>query len=222
MATIKGVLLDVDGTLVDSNDVHAQAWLDAFAEFGHTASWEQVRQLIGMGGDQLMPRVIGVESDSPEGKRINECRSELLHSRIATIKALPGIPGLLERMREEGLRLVAASSAQSNELEPLLEIAQAKELIQARTSSSDADKSKPEPDIFQAALDQLDMECDEVVILGDTPYDLEAANKARIRMIALRSGGFSDANLAGAIEIYDDPADLLARYDESILARAQG
>lgn len=219
MAAYRAVILDVDGTLVDSNDAHARVWFDAFKEHGHDVDFDQVRGLIGKGGDHLMPEVSGVEHDSPEGEAISKRRSELFKEReLSKLKAFPQTRELLERLRERGLRLAVASSAKGDELTPLLEVAGAKDLVETETSSSDAKQSKPDPDIIQAALDKLKLPPDQVVMLGDTPYDIESARKAGVQTIALRSGGWGSDDLKGALAVYADPADLLAHFDESPLA----
>ena len=218
MAKIRGIILDIDGTLVDSNDAHARAWVEAFAEFDIHITFDQVRWLIGMGGDKLMPKVSGIAEDTPEGQAISRRRGEIFKTRyLPHLKAFPQTRELLQRMRDDGLRLVVASSAKDDELKPLLEIAGAADLIEEKTSSDDAENSKPDPDIVQAALDGASFSADEAVMLGDTPYDIEAASRAGVRVIALRSGGWDDAGLKGAMAIYDGPADLLAHYDESPL-----
>jgi phosphoglycolate phosphatase-like HAD superfamily hydrolase len=142
---IRAVLLDIDGTLIDSNDAHARAWVDAFAEFGRTVPFERVRPLIGKGGDKLMPEVSGLDSESGEGKRISERRAALFRERyLPTIKPFPRATELLERLRADGINLVVATSAKKDELEPLLAICDASRLISARTSSDDAENSKPD------------------------------------------------------------------------------
>jgi HAD superfamily hydrolase (TIGR01509 family) len=219
MKPIRGVILDVDGTLVDSNDAHARAWVEALAAHSIQVPFEKVRPLIGMGGDKLLPEAASIEEDSPLGKKISEHRSEIFKSKfLPHLKPFPGVRQLLERMRADDLKLVVASSAKSDELKQLLEIAGAFDLIEEKTSSSDAENSKPDPDIVRAALEESGFSHDEVVMIGDTPYDIEAAKKAGIDTIALRGGGWDDKALAGAIAIYDDTADLLARYDLSPLA----
>lgn len=214
-----GVILDIDGTLVDSNDAHAQAWVEAFASEGVKVTFEAVRRLIGMGGDKLAPEVSGISESSPHGKKISEKRKEIFKSRyLPTLKAFPNAQELLVRMKEDGKRLVVASSAKKEELQELLRLCGADELIEGKTSSDDADNSKPDPDIVQAALDNLVMPAAQVVMLGDTPYDIEAAKKAGVGMIAFRCGGWRDSDLDGALAIYQDPADLLAHYMASPLA----
>jgi HAD superfamily hydrolase (TIGR01509 family) len=218
LSKIRGIILDIDGTLVDSNDAHARAWVEALAEHGVDVSFAEVRRLIGMGGDKLLPKVAAIPEDAPAGEAISRRRGEIFKTRyLPNIKAFPRTRELLLRMREDGLQLVVASSAKEEELKPLLEIAGAADLIAEKTSSDDADQSKPDPDIVEAALAGADFSAAEAVMLGDTPYDIQAATGAGVRVIAFRSGGWSDAELAGALAIYDGPADLLAHYDESPL-----
>jgi HAD superfamily hydrolase (TIGR01509 family) len=220
MSTIRGVILDVDGTLVDSNEAHAQAWLTAMRKHGFKVEAERVRKLIGMGGDNLLPEAISVEAESDLGEKLSDQRASVFQDEyLPHLKAFPQVRALLERMAERGLRLVVASSAQADELEPLLDLARVADLIEQQTSSSDADNSKPNPDIVQAALDQLGLAPHETLMLGDSPYDVEAAAKAGVRVVAVRSGGFTDEELRGAIAIYDDVADLLARFEESPFGR---
>jgi HAD superfamily hydrolase (TIGR01509 family) len=220
MSKLRAVILDVDGTLVDSNDQHAQAWVDTLAEFGRPVEFAKVRRLIGMGGDKLLPEVTGISTDAPDGQRISKRRKEIFHQRyLASIVPFPKVRELLERMKAAGLRLVVATSAEQEQLEPLLRIAGVTDLLEDKTSSSDAENSKPDPDIVQAALRKLQVPPAEAVMLGDTPYDIEAAARAGIHTIALRSGGWNDEDLREAVAIYDDPADLLRNFDSSPLAQ---
>jgi HAD superfamily hydrolase (TIGR01509 family) len=217
---IRGVLLDVDGTLVDSNDAHAHAWVEALAEHGINVEFEKVRPLIGMGGDKLLPEVSGIEADTPEGERIGTRRGEIFKERyLPKLKAFPSTRELLQRMRDQGLKLVVASSAKEDELNPLLKIAGAADLIEEKTSSDDAENSKPDPDIVKAALASSGLAPGEVLMIGDTPYDIESASRAGVRVVAVRCGGWNDTDLSGAIAIFDDPADLLAHYESSPLGR---
>lgn len=218
MAQFRGVILDVDGTLVDSNDAHARAWVASFHEHGYNVDFDHVRHLIGMGGDHLIPEVSGQSKDSPQGEALSKRRGEIFKQQeLSKLRAFPQSRELLERLRERGLRLAVASSAQEKELTPLLEIAGAKDLIEEETSSGDAPKSKPDPDIVQTALQKLGLPANQAVMLGDTPYDIESAGKAGVKTIALRCGGWDDDDLKGAIAIYDDPADLLRHLDDSPL-----
>lgn len=213
---IKAVLFDVDGTLVDSNDAHAHAWVSAFAESGVTVEFAVVRRCIGMGGDKLMPEVSGLEEDSPLGKRIATRRGEIFTARfLPEIQAFKDAARLVAAMKDRSLTAVAASSAKRDELKALLKIAGADALMDAATSSDDAEESKPDPDIIQAALKRAKASPAEAIMIGDTPYDVEASRRAGVASIAFRCGGWGDADLAGAMAIYDGPWDLLQRLDES-------
>ncbi len=218
----QGVILDVDGTLVISNDAHAQGWVEAFAAFGYEVEFEQVRPLIGMGADQIIPKfALGLSDKEGKGKEIANKRKELIINKFgANLTPANGTRQLILKMQDEGLRLIIATSATSEELSVLLKAAQVDDLLSQdeAATSSDAEASKPAPDIVEAALSQLKMQPSEVVMLGDTPYDIESANKAGVGVIAFRCGDFDDSQLKDAIAIYNDPADLLAHYDTSPLA----
>lgn len=213
------VILDVDGTLVDSNDAHARAWVAAFAAEGITVAFDRVRRAIGMGGDKLMPEVSGISEDSPQGSRISEHRARILKEEyLPGLRALPGARALVERMLADGFELAVASSAKAEELGPLLERAGVADLLAVRTSSADAEESKPDPDIVRAALARVTAPRERTVMIGDTPYDVEAGARAGIPVIALESGGWTPDELRGAAGVYAHPADLLARYESSALA----
>jgi HAD superfamily hydrolase (TIGR01509 family) len=212
---LSAVLLDVDGTLVDSNDAHAHAWVKAFAEFGIPVSFEAVRWKIGMGGDKLMPAVSGIAEESPQGRRIAERRGEIFVTEwVPTLQPFPGSRDLVGGLKERGLTAVAASSAKKNELEALLEIAGVNALLDAATSSDDAEDSKPDPDIVQAALKRAQAAPADAIMIGDTPYDIEAARRAGVRCLAFRCGGWDDRHLSDAVAIYDGPWDLAGRLDQ--------
>jgi HAD superfamily hydrolase (TIGR01509 family) len=214
------VVLDIDGTLIDSNDAHAHAWVDVGREFGHEIDYGHVRRLVGMGGDKVLPQVAGLEEDTDEGQRIKERRGEIFREKyLPTLKAFPDARALLERFRDDGHTLVVATSASKEDMDALLKQAGIQDLIEEKTSSSDAEESKPDPDIVQAALESADAEPAEAIMLGDTPYDVEASGRAGVRCVALRCGGWGDAELGDAVAVYDDPADLLARYADSPFAR---
>ena len=219
MTHIHAVIFDVDGTLVDSNDAQARSWVDALKEFGYSLPYEKVRPLIGMGGDKVLPETIGVQKDSEKGKQISKRRSEIFKEKyLPNVKPFPDAQKLLDRMRKQGLKLAIATSAQPDELRPLLQIVGAADLIEDKTSARDVESSKPDPDVMQVALKRVGYPPNEVVMIGDTPYDIEAARKVGVGTIAFRCGGWSDSDLAGAIAIYNDSADLLAHYDSSPLA----
>ena len=218
-ARVTAVLFDVDGTLVNSNDAHAAAWVEAFEAFGVRMDPIAVRRSIGMGGDKLMPAVSGIEESSPLGRKIAARRGEIFRTRfLSTLTPFPGARDLISAITSRELTAVAASSASKEELEPLLEVVGAKSLMDAWTSSDDADASKPEPDIIEAALLRANATREHAVMIGDTPYDVAAARQAGVRAIAFRCGGWLDPDLVGAVEIYDGPWDRLARLDRSILA----
>ena len=219
----EAIIFDVDGTLVDSVDLHARAWVDAFRDFGHEIAFEDVRGQIGKGGDQLMPVFLSDEDLEEKGERLEEHRGRILKERyLPEVVGFPMVRELLEQLRADGKRVVLASSAKADELETYKKLAGIEGLTDAETSSEDAERSKPQPDIFLAALERLgNPRPEDVVVVGDTPYDAEAAGKAGLRTIGVLCGGFSEESLraAGCIAIYRDPADLLARYDRSPLAR---
>ena len=219
---LKGVIFDVDGTLVDSNDAHAQSWVETFAEAGYDVPFHVVRPLIGMGGDKLLPRTIGVSNDSEEGKKLTKRRSEIFREKyLPRLQPLKGSRDLVKRVRSDGLKAIVATSAKDEELRGLLKAAQVEDLMQEKATASDAKKSKPDPDIIQAVIEESGVSPSELVMIGDTPYDIEAAIRAHVAPIGFRSGGWTDQELEGAVEIYDGPADLLQHYDSSAIARAR-
>lgn len=218
---LKAVLFDIDGTLVDSNDAHAHAWVEALASENIHVEFAAVRRAIGMGGDKLMPSVAGITEDSPAGQRVAKTRQEIFMKKyLPQLRPFPAARELVEAIKQRGLTAVAASSAKKEELKVLLEIARVADLLDAATSSDDAEESKPDPDIVYAALKRAKAQPGDAVMIGDTPYDVEAARKAGVAVIAFRSGGWGDEDLRGAREIYEDPADLLARIDSSFLSRS--
>jgi HAD superfamily hydrolase (TIGR01509 family) len=212
-------VLDVDGTLIDSNDAHAEAWVETAREMGREVEFAHVRRLIGMGGDRVLPRLAGIDEESEEGKRWSELRGEIFRARhLAGLRPFPGARALLERLRADGYRLVVASSASEDDLGKLLKQAGVADLVEERTSSSDADVSKPAPDIVEAALQSAGAAPEGAIMLGDTPYDVEASLRAGVRIVAVRCGGWDDRALEGAVAVYDDPADLLEQYGSSPFA----
>lgn len=215
------VIFDIDGTLVDSNDAHAGAWVQALAERGYQVQLSRVRPLIGMGSDKLLPALIGISADSEEGRALADRRREIfLKDFLPTLGPTRGARELLEWLHDERMTLAVATSAHSEELKALLRVAGATKLIDAATTSDDVDRSKPDPDIVQAAVQRTGCSAADVVMIGDTPYDVEAALRAGIGIIALRCGGWDAAALAGALAIYDDPGDLLEHYALSPFKRA--
>lgn len=220
---IQNVILDIDGTLVDSNDAHAHAWVQALDETGYHVSFDKVRPLIGMGGDKVLPEVAGVQKESEQGQQIGQRRKALFLSRyLPHLRAFPGSWELLQQMHQQGLSLVVASSSEQDELNGLLKVIdpRAPKLLGAETSARDAPHSKPDPDVIQAALHKIQARPEETIMIGDTAYDIQAATQSGVSTIALRCGGWSDRDLQGAVALYNDPADLLARYQTSLLAHS--
>jgi HAD superfamily hydrolase (TIGR01509 family) len=218
---IRAVILDVDGTLVDSNDAHAHAWVRAFNDWGHPVTFDQVRPLIGMGGDKIIPQLTGLDPEAGDGKMIAQRRRDVFaRDYLQLLTPTPGARQLVELARARGLRAVVASSAEESELEPLLTVAHVEGLVEHTVSKDEADgKSKPDSNAVQAALDYLGLPPDEVLMIGDTPYDIEAAAKTGVGTIALRCGGFSLQDLADAVAVYADPQDLVNDFDASPLGR---
>ncbi len=219
MAHIHSVIFDVDGTIVDSNDAHAHAWVEAMAANGYQIAFEKVRPLIVMGGDKVLPETLRLDKESEQGKAISQKREEIFKARyLPNLRAFPGAKELIEEIRKRGLKVAIASSAKADELQVMLQLVGASDLIQDKTSSKDVQRSKPDPDVMDVTLERIGLPADEVLMIGDTAYDIEAAQKVHVGTIAFRCGGWKDAGLAGAIAIYDGPADLLAHYDSSPLA----
>jgi HAD superfamily hydrolase (TIGR01509 family) len=216
---IKAVIFDIDGTLVDSVDLHAQAWKETFKEYGKDVPYEQVRHQIGKGSDQLLPVFFSREELEEFGEEIEEHRSKLFKREyLPRVRPFPKVRELFERIKAGGKQIALASSAKEEELKAYKKIADIEDLVEEETSSDDADKSKPHPDIFKAALEKLgDLESNEAIAVGDTPYDAEAAGRLGLNVIGVLCGGFPETELraAGANLIFQDPADLLAHYDET-------
>ena len=216
----KAVIFDVDGTLVDSNDLHIEAWRQAFAHYGIGLTYDQIHAQIGKGGDQLIPMFLSQEQVDKFGDQLDRLRAEIFtRDYLPQVRLFPQVRDLFERLRDDGLRISLASSAKEAELESHVKNLDVEDLLDGATSADDAEHSKPCPDIFEAALGRLDgVLASEAVVVGDTPYDAIAAAKAGMQTIALLSGGFPEETLreAGVIEVYVDVADLLEHYDEWI------
>lgn len=220
MRPLQGMLLDVDGTLLLSNDAHARAWVDAYREHGYDVAFERVRRLIGMGGDRLVKTLTpDLDAHKGEGKAIADRRGAIFLSRyIQETRPAPGARALVERLQRMGVRTVVASSAQRDELDALLKAAGVDDLLRIATTKDDVAMSKPAPDTVQSALEKADAPAGACVMLGDTPYDVEAAARAGVAALAVRCGGWDADDLAGAIAVYDDPADLMARMGQPPLS----
>lgn len=210
----RAVLFDVDGTLVDSNDAHAQAWVQALAEGGRRVEFARVRPLIGMGSDKLLPTLTGIDAESETGRTIVTRRRKIFqHDYLPHLRPTHGAQRLVEWLRDDALAILVATSAHVDEVRELLQIAGVTKLVDLIVSGDDVERSKPDPDIVQAALVNGGFAPHQAIMVGDTPYDIDAANRAGVGLIAVRCGGWwPDEALAGALAIYDDPDDLVDRY----------
>jgi len=216
MSGLKVVILDIDGTLLRSNAAHAMAFTEAGESQGIPADYSKILRLIGKGGDKLIPEAFGVPEDSDLGKTLGRLKGKIFKERfLPHLGPTPGARKLLEAIKSKGLARVVATSSQKEDLEGLLERARIKDLVDDATTADDADDSKPDPDILHAALNKADAIPAQAVMIGDTPYDVEAANRASIRCLAVRCGGWNDQSLQGAAAIYDDPADILLHFDQA-------
>jgi HAD superfamily hydrolase (TIGR01549 family) len=206
---IDTILLDIDGTLVDSNDAHAHAWLEALAEIGVTRTFANVRSLIGMGADQLLPHISPALAVTREpGKTAARRAGEIFKERyLRSIRPTNGARDLLLTLKHHGVRCVIATSASNEQVDALLKAAGISDLIDARATASDAEQSKPAPDIVHAALLAARSRLVNSVMLGDTRYDIQAAHAAGLPAIALRSGGSPESDLAESAARFDSPAD---------------
>ena len=218
----KAAIFDLDGTLLDSVDLHALAWHEAFVEFGHDVGFEQARSQIGKGGDKLVPVFLSEEAQRDHGEAMESWRTERFKSAyLPLVRPFSAMPDLLRRVRDAGVRIAIGSSAKKDELEKYLDIAGIADLVDAAASSEDAEESKPASDIFEVVLKKLKISGADAVAIGDTPYDASAARKAGIATIGVLCGGFTEASLreAGCADVYPGPAALFARFEDSLLAR---
>jgi HAD superfamily hydrolase (TIGR01509 family) len=219
---VRAVIFDVDGSLVDTNDLHTASWVEAFRRFGHEVPHEAVRHQMGKGGDQLMPAVLPRDAFERQGKEIGTYRGDLfMREYLPRARAFPEVPALFRRIRAAGQRIVLASSSSAAEVERYKDVAGIADLIDAETTKDDAEHSKPFPDIFRAALERIaPIGPEDAIVVGDSPYDAEAAAKVGLRAVGLLCGGFPEDELrnAGFVALYRDPADLLANYERSPLA----
>jgi HAD superfamily hydrolase (TIGR01509 family) len=219
--TLKAVLCDIDGTLLDSNAFHAEAWQRTLAEFGYQASFEELVKQIGKGGQYLLPCFVPADKLPSIEKEISAYRKRLFHREyIDRIVPFTDARRLLERIRQQGLRIAVATSSEKDDLEAFKTVLKIHDLIEEDATADDADKPKPEPDIFTAALQALKLQANEALALGDTPWDVEAAKKAGIGTVAVQSGGWKREELleAGAVAVYVDAADILRNFDQSPFA----
>ena len=220
---LKAVLFDIDGTLVDSNELHVRAWAEAFGAEGARFDDQAIHDQIGKGADMLIPALLP-DADEAQSKRLETAHAEAFKSRyLDRVEAFPRARELLVRVQQSGRKVVLASSASKDELDHYVDLLGVRDVVSETTSADDVEKTKPAPDIFATALGKVaPLSAGEVIVVGDTPYDVEAAAKCGIRTVALRSGKFADEALqaAGAAALYDDVASLLADFDNSPLGSA--
>ena len=216
------VIFDIDGTLVDSVDLHAAAWAVTFATYGKQIDVHTVRRQIGKGSDQLLPVFFSPAELTEFGEQLEQERSALFkRDYLPRVKAFPQTRELFERIKQDGKQIALASSAKEDEVKVYKQLARVEDLLTGETSSEDVAQSKPHPDIFAAALKQVgNPPAEDAIVVGDTPYDAQAAGKIQLRTIGVLCGGWREEVLrqAGCVAIYRDPADLLAHYDTSPLA----
>lgn len=219
--SLKAVLLDMDGTLLDSNSFHAESWVRTLQHFGFEATFEEVVKQIGKGGDTMLPTFVPEDKLDAIKKDLNAFRKQLFHREyLDRIVPFTDARRLLELIRGRGLRIAVATSGEKADLEIFKTILKIHDLVEEDLTADDAEQSKPEPDIFQAALKALEIRPEEALALGDTPYDVEAAGKAGVRTVAVQSGGWSreDLQKAGAAAVYADVADIVRNFEQSPFA----
>jgi HAD superfamily hydrolase (TIGR01509 family) len=210
---VSALLFDVDGTLIDSNAAHAETWAQALTEHGFACEPSRVRPFVGMGADKLLPAIAGIAAESSEAQAIGMRKKALFDERLPQLRPTRGARLLVSYLTKAKKRVIVATSADEREMAALLDRAGVSDLIRRRTSKDDAAQSKPDPDIVAAALATVGSGRPNALMIGDTPYDIEAARRAGIRSVALRCGGYwSDEELAGAVAIFDDPGALLAYW----------
>lgn len=211
---LKAILLDIDGTLVDSNDKHTGCWVEAFARFGKQVDWQVIRGQIGKGGDLLVPDMLNAREMRKFGDDLKELRGELWKNEyMESVQPFPGIRESIRALADRGLKLAFASSSNPNEVEYYVSLLGAEDLLEGSTSKKDAKFSKPSPEIFEAALEQVGGDAAATLVVGDTPYDILAAHRAKLAVAALLCGGFPRETLAKAEFLFDDIPQLLKELD---------
>ena len=218
---INGVLFDVDGTLVDTNYLHAVSWWEAFRQVDRTVPMARIHRAIGMGSDKLLDHLLGDDHDPDLADKLRAAHLTLYATYWDRLRPLPGAADLLRACAGRGLRVVLASSASPDELGVLRRALNADDVIHTATSAGDADNSKPDPDILSSAMDAAGLAAERTVMVGDSVWDAVAANRAGVPCVGVTCGGTSEAELreAGAVEVYENPAALCAALADSALIR---
>jgi HAD superfamily hydrolase (TIGR01549 family) len=217
----EAVLFDVDGTLVDTNYLHAETWWEAFRQHGHAVDMAAVHRAIGMGSDKLLDHLLPEDRDRDADDDIRAAHKTLYRVFWTRLRAFDGAADLLRACAGRGLKVVLASSADGDEMQALLAALDADDVITAVTSSADAEQSKPAPDIVEVALERGGVRADQAIFVGDTVWDVQACRHAGLPCVAVLSGGIGADELrdAGAVAVYDGTAHLLAEFDRSPLAK---
>ena len=218
---VRGVVFDVDGTLVDTNYLHTVAWWSAFRQQGHTVPMARIHRAVGMGSHRLIAHLLGDERDQGGDDELADAHTALYATFWERLRPLPGAVDLLRECVKRGQAVALASSASPPELAALRRTLDVDGVLAGVTGAGDVESSKPAPDIFAAAVDKAGLRPGETVVVGDSVWDVKAAADLGAPCIGLLCGGTSAAELveAGAVATYDDPAALLAAYDDSPLAR---
>jgi len=216
-ATGPGVILDVDGTLVDSNYQHAIAWFRSFREVGLTPAVWRIHRHIGMGGDQLVAAVAGDEAEERHGDQLREAEKRHYSDLLPEVCALDGATDLIEELRRRGSAIVLASSASQGEVEHYVDLLGAADQVDSFTTSDDVERTKPEPDLVLAAIEKAEGEV--AAMVGDSTWDIEAAKRAGLETVALMTGGFSEDELleAGAVSVFESMQSLIAELESTPL-----
>ncbi len=211
---LEAVIFDMDGTLIDSNDLHARAWRDAFLDYGVTFELDTIRMQIGKGGDLLVPDLLNAKQMISFGSEIEDYRKKLFRDRYRQrIKPFPGIPENFARLREKDIRLVIATSSNKEDLSFYIDLLGVEDLLDDATSADDVEMSKPAPDVFSAALHKLGTRQARTLVVGDTPYDILAAHRSSLPVAAVRCGGFPETALEKAELRFDDVPDLVQNLE---------
>jgi HAD superfamily hydrolase (TIGR01509 family) len=218
-ANAPAILFDIDGTLVDSNYMHVAAWTRALAEVGAPVDSWRVHRAIGMDSKKLRESLLGDRVEQL-GERASELHSRYYTADAGKLRPFASARELVETVAARGLQAVLATSAPEDELQLLRSALKIEDDVATVTSAADVGEAKPAPDVVQVALERAGVDAEHAVMVGDTVWDIEAANRAGVPCVALRSGGTGGAELtaAGAIAVYDDAADLLVHFETSPLA----
>jgi HAD superfamily hydrolase (TIGR01509 family) len=212
-------VLDIDGTLVDTNYQHAIAWFRAFAHYGIVLPIWRIHRHIGMGGDQVVTALCGEDTEAQLGDDVRDAEGEEYAKLIGEVRTMEGSRELIESLKQRGHAVVLASSAKQDEVDAYLDLLDARDLADAWTTSADVDSTKPAPDLVHSAVDRVGADLAEAVMVGDTPWDVKAAWAAEVPTLAVLTGGFSASELreAGAVAVYESVAELTRDLDQSPL-----